>query len=241
MESKSRVASISLVLGLIGVALFVGGPVLIQVGALAPELGFRLFLLGALLGVLALLFGAVGLVLTRGKAGSGRNNALSGAVLGLVLVGIVVVSTALQGGFEVPPINDITTNTEDPPVFVAALEKAREEGRSMDYPGQSFAVLQQAAYGDLETIRLAVPPAQAFERIDEAMQGLGWDVTHRAPTQSLEAVHVSGVFKFADDIVVRIRPDGAGSAIDVRSKSRVGRGDIGANAARIRALRDAIN
>jgi uncharacterized protein (DUF1499 family) len=49
----------------------------------------------------------------------------------------------------------------------------------------------------------------------------------------LEAISVSRVFRFIDDVVVRVRPEGSGSRIDMRSKSRVGKGDLGANAARI--------
>ena len=48
------------------------------------------------------------------------------------------------------------------------------------------------------------------------------------------------MFHFVDDISVRIRPAAGGSRIDIRSKSRDGQGDIGANAARIRTFRDAL-
>jgi uncharacterized protein (DUF1499 family) len=47
-------------------------------------------------------------------------------------------------------------------------------------------------------------------------------------------VATSTWFGFGDDIVVRIRPDGAGSRIDIRSKSRDGESDLGVNARRIR-------
>ena len=53
----------------------------------------------------------------------------------------------------------------------------------------------------------------------------------------LEATETSELFRFKDDFVVRIRPfqDG-GSRIDVRSKSRDGKGDMGVNAKRIQAF-----
>ncbi len=56
----------------------------------------------------------------------------------------------------------------------------------------------------------------------------------------IEATDTSRMFRFVDDIAVRIRPDGTGSRVDVRSKSREGKGDLGVNAARIRRLRDAL-
>ncbi|MGZ4895356.1 MAG: DUF1499 domain-containing protein, partial [Candidatus Angelobacter sp.] len=41
-------------------------------------------------------------------------------------------------------------------------------------------------------------------------------------------------FGFKDDIVVRIAADGNGSRVDVRSLSRIGKSDVGANARRVR-------
>ena len=52
----------------------------------------------------------------------------------------------------------------------------------------------------------------------------------------LEATDTSAFFGFKDDVVVRVRASDAGSRIDVRSKSRVGLGDVGANARRVRAF-----
>jgi uncharacterized protein (DUF1499 family) len=50
----------------------------------------------------------------------------------------------------------------------------------------------------------------------------------------LEAVAGTFWFGFKDDVTVRVSADGAGSLVDVRSKSRVGKGDLGTNAQRIR-------
>ena len=52
----------------------------------------------------------------------------------------------------------------------------------------------------------------------------------------IEASDTTFWFGFIDDVVIRIEPDGNGSTLDIRSKSRVGRSDVGANAARIRAF-----
>ena len=57
----------------------------------------------------------------------------------------------------------------------------------------------------------------------------------------IEASDRTLVFRFVDDVVIRLRPArGGGTQLDVRSKSRDGRGDLGANAGRIRAFRDAL-
>ena len=96
-------------------------------------------------------------------------------------------------------------------------------------------MLQRAAYPDIAPVILPVPPAEAFKRVDGAAMAMGWDIVARAPgRRPLEAVATSAWFGFRDDIVVRIRPDGAGSRVDIRSKSRDGESDLGVNARRIR-------
>ena len=65
-------------------------------------------------------------------------------------------------------------------------------------------------------------------------QSLGWEIVHQDPEQlTINARESSFVFKFVDDIVIRVKADGAGAILDLRSKSRDGRGDLGVNAARI--------
>jgi uncharacterized protein (DUF1499 family) len=64
---------------------------------------------------------------------------------------------------------------------------------------------------------------------------MGWDIVARAPADGrLEAVDTSPWFGLRDDIVVRIRAEGTGSRVDIRSKSRAGESDLGVNARRIR-------
>jgi len=100
------------------------------------------------------------------------------------------------------------------------------------------AAQQRAAYPDLVPVVINASPAEAFRKVDQAAMALGWDVVARAPADGrLEAVDTSDWFGLQDDIVVRIRAEGAsGSRIDIRSKSRVGQSDFGANARRIRAF-----
>ena len=81
------------------------------------------------------------------------------------------------------------------------------------------------------------PPDDVFDRSEQVVQGLGWEVVNadRAAGR-IEATDTTFWFGFKDDVVVRIRPADNGSRVDLRSVSRVGGGDIGANAARIRAF-----
>ena len=126
-----------------------------------------------------------------------------------------------------PPINDITTDTEDPPAYMTTARK---------YPGPDMARQQRAGYPDIAPVMLPMPPAQAYAKALAAAEAMGWEVVGRdAASGRIEAVDSTKWFGFKDDIAIRVRPADAGSRVDIRSKSRVGRGDLGTNAQRIRA------
>jgi uncharacterized protein (DUF1499 family) len=231
MASTSRVASAARICGLAGIGLFALGPLAIQLGLASAFVGFRIFGLGLLAGLAAFVLGLVGIATTRASSARiGRAHALTGLLLGAVVVGCVAF--AARPGIGVPAINDITTDPSDPPAF-----SDPERG----YPGSEFADAQRAAYPDLAPIRFDGPPEAAFAASLSAAQELGWEIVREdAESGVFEATDTSVIFRFVDDISVRVRPDAGGARIDVRSKSRVGKGDLGANAARIRKFRDAL-
>ena len=132
-----------------------------------------------------------------------------------------------QTARSVPPINDITTDTENPPQYMTG-KKA--------YPGEEFARQQRAAYPDIVPRVLYLPRGQAFARASLAAESLGWEVVGRdSAAGTIEAVDTTKWFGFKDDIAIRVTSTGEQARIDIRSKSRVGRSDLGTNAARIRA------
>ena len=134
-----------------------------------------------------------------------------------------------------PPINDVTSDIGDPPAF-AAMEL--RGGQPLEYD-PAKAEQQQWGYPHIETERSALAPEAALERAVEVAQGLGWDVVASGPQGedlTVEAVATTFWFGFIDDVVVRIRADSGGSLVDIRSASRVGRSDLGANARRIDAF-----
>ncbi len=228
MERPSRVADAARLAGILGVVLFALGPLSVQLGLASAFVGFRTLLIGLLAGLVALVLGVVGLVKTRTATGRpGRASALTGLLLGLVPV--VCVAVAAGPARDLPAINDITTDPADPPAFA-------NPGRT--YPGEEFATAQRAAYPDLAPIRVASPPGAAFAASLSAAQGLGWEIVREDGAAGvIEATDTTEIFRFVDDVVVRVRPSDEGSTVDVRSKSRDGKGDMGANAARIRAFR----
>jgi uncharacterized protein (DUF1499 family) len=163
------------------------------------------------------------------------------AALALILgLAALAVPLALrQRASSVPVIHDISTDTEDPPVFEAMLAARKGASNPAEYGGAEIAKQQRQAYPDLRPILVPEPPAPAFERTLAVVRELGWELVASDDARGrIEATDTTFWFGFKDDVVIRIRPEGSGSRIDVRSVSRVGKGDVGANAGRIRDLRD---
>lgn len=156
-----------------------------------------------------------------------------------LIVALLAVAPPLilrQQARAVPPIHDITTDFADPPQFVA-LQPARQDApNGAAYGGPEIAAQQQKAYADIRPLALKAPPAQTLQHAIDAARALGWEVVSTdAASGRVEATDTTWWFGFKDDIVVRVRPDAAGgSRVDVRSVSRVGESDLGANAARVR-------
>jgi uncharacterized protein (DUF1499 family) len=213
------------VFGWIAVAAMIIGPVLAWLRLVPPLAGFGIYALGGLAAIIA---GVSALVSSARRRGFGTGRAVA------LLAAMIFIVTA-SPGFGVPAINDFTTDLADPPQFQAALALPPNQGRDMSYP-QTFADVQRECCTDLAPERVATAPAQTFERARGVAERMpGWTITAVDPEKGvIEAVSASRVFGFEDDVVVRIRPEASGSKVDVRSKSRDGRGDQGVNAARIR-------
>lgn len=137
----------------------------------------------------------------------------------------------------VPPIHDISTDTADPPAFVGLLEERRKAPNGFAYGGEKVAARQRAAYADVQPLVVKAPPREVTQRAIDAARAMGWEVVASdAAAGRVEATDTSAWFGFKDDVVVRVRPEGEGSRVDVRSVSRVGVSDLGANAKRIRSF-----
>jgi uncharacterized protein (DUF1499 family) len=164
-----------------------------------------------------------------------------GVVVGAIVAYVPWQYERLRG--VVPPIHDITTDTDNPPAFVAALKLRPKDSNTVAYEGPALAGKQRAAYPDIAPVKAKLAPTEAFKRALEAANAMpGWTVVDADPaTGRIEANETSRWFRFTDDVVIRVTADGAGSRIDVRSVSRVGRSDFGVNAARVRAYTAALS
>ena len=208
-----------------------------RTGLVGSQTAFVLLRWGAYLVGAATLLSLVAVVLLLVRP-TGERRGLALAGLGLLLCAALIGFVAIQfyRARGVPAIHDITTDSTDPPSFVAVLPLRASAPNTADYGGAEVAAQQRNAYPDIGPVTLNLPPAQAFEKALAAVRTMGWDlVGSDASAGRIEATDTTFWFHFRDDVVVRVRPANGGSRVDVRSLSRVGRGDIGTNAKRIRA------
>jgi uncharacterized protein (DUF1499 family) len=141
-----------------------------------------------------------------------------------------------QRARQVPPIHDITTDSQDPPAFVSILPLRKDASNPSEYGGPDIAAQQEKAYPELRPLFLKMPLKEAFSKALVSARDMRWQfVDSNEDEGRIEATDTTLWFGFKDDVVVRIRAEGQGSRIDVRSVSRVGKSDVGTNARRIQA------
>ena len=235
-------------------AFFVGILAIVLLAIAGPAYRLRLLpllpaLLGAAIGfllfVVTFIVGAIGL-LAGGRQGLSRSRA-SVAVIVLSLVITIVAGLWIIRGRGAPPIHDVTTDLNDPPVFkdVVPLRLASAALNPVEYQpiqpimGNKINVpdAQRSAYPDIQPLVLPQPPAHAVQLAARVAKDMGWDIVAVVPSEGrVEATDTTLYFGFKDDVVIRARPESTGSRIDVRSESRVGGGDAGTNARRVRAF-----
>jgi uncharacterized protein (DUF1499 family) len=149
----------------------------------------------------------------------------------------LLLSLAAGGGS--PRIHDITTDTLDPPTFIMAAQQ-RGTGSNPLEINQEVMAQQQQAYPDLHTLSSPLPLEEAYNLALQVATDMGWEIYHQDRNAGvIEAVDTTRIMAFKDDIVIRLRSNAPGTLVDLRSVSRVGEGDIGANTKRIRAFREA--
>ena len=164
----------------------------------------------------------------------GMFRALGGLIIGLMTVG--VPAYYLQTARAVPPIHDITTDTENPPEFQEILRLRADAPNPASYGGPAVAAQQREGYPDIAPADYPIAPEAAFEVALAAAGAMSWTIVATDEGAGrIEATDQTFWFGFVDDVVIRVRPTDAGSRIDVRSVSRVGVSDIGKNAVRVRA------
>ncbi len=156
-----------------------------------------------------------------------------GLLIGGVFAGYVLLQ--LKTVKSLPMIHDITTDTANPPTFVALADARKAAPNGIEYKGLEIAGQQKQTYPNIAPFISALAPAQLFVKAESAARAAGWEIA-AADVQAgrIEATATTLIYAFKDDIVIRIAAKDGGSQLDMRSMSRVGLSDVGANAKRIR-------
>ena len=230
-----------LVLAIIGLlGLGVSGPGH-RLGVWDFKAGIAMVKYSAILSLGALAVCLLGLGL--GAAGKVEGG-VAAALVGLVISGLVAGWMLIWKGKldRVPYIHDITTDTENPPPFIAILPLRAGSPNSAEYGGPELAQQQKAGYPHLKPGSLHSSPDAVFPQALQAAKEMGWEIVAADPqTLRIEATATTPWFGFKDDIVVRLSPSPFGTRVDVRSVSRVGKSDVGTNAERIEAYLARLN
>ncbi len=191
-----------------------------------------------LIAVVAALLGLAGAVLSA-RDGSGNTNRAVAAVA-VALVALVVPLNTVRQGAGVPMIHDITTDLEDPPIFVEVPRKRMSSDNSLDIDAEVLAA-QKAYYTDIGPTMLLMAKSEAFEVVREAVEASGWKVhAQKANLGYIEATASTPFFGFRDDVIIRVTDQAGTVRVDMRSASRVGLSDLGVNAGRIRNFMEMI-
>jgi Protein of unknown function (DUF1499) len=199
------------------------------------------------LGIGALLFGALfGWRARKAIAPPPRARRWAGMLAAVVYVGWV--GTFLVAALSVPAIHDVSTDLADPPTFQTLqlradnwdnIPGADDDDMKGLTPQQRWVVVHQKEYGDIRSVRINEPVPSVIAKAERLANDRGWDVAVALPEEGrLEATETSALFRFRDDVVLRVRPTdtGEGSVVDMRSVSRVGVSDLGMNAKRVRSF-----
>jgi uncharacterized protein (DUF1499 family) len=168
---------------------------------------------------------------------------LTGSLLAAVLLAYPTF-LAVQA-IRLPVLNDVSTDLDNPPAFsLSRKAMAARKGVVPPFVPAVVRQLQATAYPNVQPIILDLDGDEAYATVLSAAAARHWTIVEAMPPGGrlglghVDAIDRGMVFGFADDIAIRIRPLAGETRIDVRSVSRVGRHDFGANARRIEAFAD---
>jgi uncharacterized protein (DUF1499 family) len=167
-----------------------------------------------------------------------KNQAIVYAIISLILMGIVGGSAFYwqQRAQSVPPIHDITTDLENPPAFDAVVRLRQDAPNPPEYAGEETKEAQIEAYPDIEPLVLNADMQIVMDIAVDLIIQRDWElIAINRKDGRIEATEKLAWFGFKDDVVLRFSElDDDRIQVDMRSKSRIGRSDVGVNAKRIK-------
>ncbi|NIJ42574.1 hypothetical protein FHS78_002876 [Parvibaculum indicum] len=237
MAARSAMAAWGFRLGILGLVLAAAGVAVSRMAPASFQIALGAVAFGAVVGVLAILVSAAGLLMALVTGRKGARKAIVGLVLGLGIAAPVAQGVIV--GSQVPRIHDITTDLADPPQFAALKGNRGDYANPLDRTAPAdLAALQETAYPDIRTVTINMAPARVFDAALATARDMGWEIVDTDPDAGrIEATATTLVMQFRDDVAIRVsQTQEGGSAVDMRSVSRVGQSDLGANANRIRTF-----
>lgn len=235
----TRLALWSLRLALVSLAVAAIGLTLARYDVIAKLAGFSALLGGGLISVLAVILGIAGIVAGRKAANPALRRGIAGVAISFAYVGFLATRPLVAG--DAPAIHDITTDLANPPQF--EVLPLRSDNLTGVGTMENWRKIHAEAYGDLSPITLSKPVAEATTDAVRLAKQAGWRIASSDLARGhVEATASVSYIRFEDDVVIRIEPtvDGRHSRVDMRSVSRVGVGDLGVNARRIRDFLEAL-
>ncbi len=223
---------LALVLAVLATIAAFTGMTLARVDRIEKLDGFAALVLSTPVAAFALLIAIIALVLNWRAGWPARRAALLGFLIALGFVGSLAVRVAMSA--DAPMIHDATTDLADVPQF-ETIALPEDNLRGLDNEAE-WVALHEKGYPDLRSVVLDRTVEQTIRDAEVLARERGWTIRDVAPEEGrLEATAYASWIRFEDEVVIRARPDGAGrSLVDMRSVSRVGVGDLGVNAERIR-------
>jgi uncharacterized protein (DUF1499 family) len=238
---ESRPARLAERMAIAALLVALGGVLATRSAQIEPHGGILTILGAVVLAAAAIAIGIVAAVemWRQGSLGLGR-------LFRTLIVAILVLAYPAwlaSKALRLPVLNDISTDIEDPPVFsTSRAVLAARGGNSPPDIDRRQRVPQLRAYPTIKTITLEHEPEEAFQLVLKAARGMKWQIIEetrpddRRGQGRIEAIDESRIMRFRDDITIRLRVVGEETKVDIRSVSRIGRHDLGVNAARIQAL-----
>jgi hypothetical protein len=213
-----------LLIGVLAVLAMFAGPGAAYFELVPAMIGFGIFAGSALLGLAAVVGGLVAWRRSRRRHEPGSGRELRAVILGLVpllVVGVPFGKLASEGH---PQLNDVSTDRVLPPT---------SDQLSRPYP-EKVARLVAAHHPGVQSLDTSLSAEELYTlAVKVAERQEAWKVTG-VGNSTFAGVATSRLFKFKDDFVVRITATDSGAVLDIRSASRDGRNDFGANARRIK-------
>lgn len=204
----------------------------VRVGVFEPLTGFSLLKQSVYAALVLSILAAASLFVCRREC-----NVASKRFFGLVLVLSLVYSIMWIVFYaqrcHLPSINDITTDTQTPPAYLNVNFLRKSSDNSLSY-NSDWAPIQEKYYPDVKPVFTKKTVHTAFKEALKLVKEKGWQVDSTyAEVGLIEATARTPIFGFRDDVVIRIMKQGDDVRIDMRSCSRVGKGDYGVNAQRV--------